>query len=131
MKETTDTPCSSSYLDLFLRYDSNGKLCTHIYDKRDDFNFSIVNFPFLCSNIPASPAYGVYISQLIRYGRACSKYQDFVARGKLLTTKLLQQGYTKRRLMSTFRKFFGRQHDIVGAYEKSASGMLSDLFPVS
>jgi hypothetical protein len=40
-------------------------------DKRDDFNFPIVNFPFICSNIPAAPAYGVYISQLIRYYRAC------------------------------------------------------------
>jgi len=36
------------------------------YDKRDDFNFPIVNFPFMCSNIPAAPAYGVYISELIR-----------------------------------------------------------------
>ena len=42
-------------------------LSTKIYDKRDDFNFKIINFPNMCSNIPASPAYGVYISQLIRY----------------------------------------------------------------
>ena len=44
-----------------------------LYDKRDDFNFNIVNFPFLSSN-PQSPAYGVYVSQLIRYGRASSAY---------------------------------------------------------
>jgi hypothetical protein len=49
-----------------------------LYDKRDDFNFPIVNFPFICSNIPAAPAYGVYISQLIRYSRACGSYQDFL-----------------------------------------------------
>jgi hypothetical protein len=36
-----------------------------LYGKRDDFNFPIVNFPFICSNIPAAPAYGVYISGLI------------------------------------------------------------------
>jgi hypothetical protein len=41
-------------------------IATGIYDKRDDFNFKIINFPNMCSNIPASPAYGVYISQLIR-----------------------------------------------------------------
>ena len=52
-----------------------------IYDKRDDFNFAIVNFPFICSNIPAAPAYGVYnISQMIRYSRACGSYQDFIKR---------------------------------------------------
>jgi hypothetical protein len=42
-----------------------GRLRTKLYDKRDDFNFPIVNFPFVCSNIPAAPAYGVYISHLI------------------------------------------------------------------
>jgi hypothetical protein len=53
---------------------------TKIYDKRDDFNFKIINFPNMCSNIPASPAYGVYISQLIRYARASSNYSDFLKR---------------------------------------------------
>jgi hypothetical protein len=37
-----------------------------------------VNFPFVLSNIPAAPAYGVYISQMIRYSKACSSYQDEV-----------------------------------------------------
>ena len=46
------------------------------------------SFPFLSSNIPSAPAYGVYVSQLIRYARACSNYQDFMERGKVLTTKL-------------------------------------------
>ncbi|MEW8545040.1 MAG: hypothetical protein AB2693_16065, partial [Candidatus Thiodiazotropha sp.] len=53
------------------------------------------NFPFLSSNIPSAPAYGVYVSQLIRYARACFHYQDFVERGKLLTSKLLSQDYRK------------------------------------
>ena len=44
------------------------------YDKRDDNNFPMVNFPFLSSYIPYAPAYGVYVSQLICYARACSKY---------------------------------------------------------
>jgi len=46
------------------------------YDKKDDSNVPIVNFPFICSNIPAVPAYGVYISQLMRYSRACGYYQE-------------------------------------------------------
>jgi hypothetical protein len=70
--DTTDTDRSASYLDLHLEIDSEGVwLRTKLYVKRDDFNFPIVNFPFMCSNIPATPAYGVYISQLIRYYRAC------------------------------------------------------------
>ena len=51
---------SASYLDILLNIDINGKLTTQLYDKRDDISFSILNFPYLCSNIPSSPAYGVY-----------------------------------------------------------------------
>ena len=94
IKATTETAASSSCLDYYL-YIDNGKLTTRLYDKRDDFNFPIVNFPFLSSNIPSAPAYGVYVSQLIRYAIACSNYQDFMERGKVLTTKLLSQGYQK------------------------------------
>ena len=69
LKVTTDRASSASFLDLYLEFDDSGQLSTKIYDKRDDFNFKIINFPNMCSNIPASPAYGVYISQLIRYAR--------------------------------------------------------------
>ena len=70
------------------------------YNKRDDFNFPIVNFPFICSNIPAAPAYGVYISQLIQYSRECGSYLDFRYRGLLLTRKLLKQGFPLVKLKS-------------------------------
>ena len=94
VKATTETAASSSYLACYL-YIDNGKLANRLYDKRDDFNFPIVNFPFLSSNIPSAPTYGVYVSQWIRYARACLNYQDFMERGKVLTTKLLSQGYQK------------------------------------
>jgi hypothetical protein len=93
IKDTTDTDRSASYLDLHIEIDSWGRLRTKHYDKRDDFNFPIVNFPFICSNIRAAPAYGVYISQLIRYSRACDSYQDFLDRELLLTRKLLNQWF--------------------------------------
>ena len=48
-----------------------------IYDKRDDFNLEIVNFPFLDGDVPHSPSYDVYISQLIRFARVCSNTDDF------------------------------------------------------
>jgi hypothetical protein len=51
----------TSYLDLHPEIDSEGRLTTNIYHKGDDFKFPIVNFPFICCNIPAAPAYGVYI----------------------------------------------------------------------
>ena len=63
IKDTTESNTSASYLDLLLSIESDGQLRTSLYDKRDDFNFHITNFPFLSSNIPSSPAYGVFISQ--------------------------------------------------------------------
>ena len=74
----------ADYLDLTFIIDSGGKLSTRLYDKRDDFDFHIVNFPYLSSNIPSGPSYGVYISQLIRYARCCSHYDDFRYRHKCL-----------------------------------------------
>ena len=43
-------------MDLYLEFDDSGQISSKIYDKRDDFNFKIINFPNMCSNIPASPA---------------------------------------------------------------------------
>ena len=48
---------------------SNDTVSTKIYDKRDDFDFDIVNFPFLDGDVPRRTSYGVYISQLIRFAR--------------------------------------------------------------
>ena len=98
IKDTTESNTSASYLDLLLSIESDGQLRTSPYDKRDDFNFHITNFPFLNSNIPSSQAYGVFISQLIRYARACSSYECFILRAARLSSKLLGQGY----VMGTF-----------------------------
>ena len=81
---------------------NNNRLYTKLYDKRDDFDFHIVNFPFLSSNIPSSPLYGVYISQLIRYARCCSYYDDVRYHHKLLVDGLLFQGYEMKRLRNLF-----------------------------
>ena len=131
IKDTTDTARSASYLDLHLEIDNEGRLRTKLYDKRDDFDFPIVNFPFMCSNIPAAPAYGVYISQLIRYSRACVSYHDFLDRGLLLTRKLLNQGFMMVKLKSSLRKFYGRHHNLVDRYGISASQMTTDMFRLS
>ena len=61
---------------------SNGYVSSKIYDKRNDFDFDIVNFPFLDGDFPRSTSYGVYISQLIRFARVSSHVADFNARNK-------------------------------------------------
>ena len=62
IKDTTESDRCASYLDIFLTIDRDGRLTTTLYDKRDEFDFAVVNVPFLCSNVPVSPAYGVSLS---------------------------------------------------------------------
>ena len=81
IKDTTDTYRSASYLDLHLEIDSEGRLRTKLYDKRDDFKLPIVIFLFIHSTIPAAHAIGVCISQMIGYSRACGSFHDFLDRG--------------------------------------------------
>ena len=114
-----------------VQFDDSGQLSTKIYDKRDDFNFKIINFPNMCSNIPASPAYGVYISQLIRYARASSNYSDFLKRHLHLRNRLLDQGYKKIRLIRSLKKFIFRYQYLVEIYSVSAEKIISDAFSYS
>jgi len=105
-KDTTDTQKSASYLDLQIAIDNEGRLKTKLYDKRDDLTFPIVNFPFIGSYIPASPVYGVNISQLIGYSRACAQYSGFLDRTQLLMQKLPKQGYVAPRMKSSLQKLY-------------------------
>ena len=117
------------------------------YDKRDNFN--ITNFPFLSSNIPYSSAYDVFISQLIRYARACYSYECFIVRFRRLSHKLLKQGYIVERwkssfmiscwyrgichrtgsdlLLFLFMMCYCRYGDLIKQYEVSLSRMLNHI----
>ena len=103
------------FLDLNLSL-TNGIVSSKIYDKRDDFNFEIVNFPFLDGDVPRSPSYGVYISQLIRFARVCSNVDDFNNRNLFLTAKLLKQGYRYHKIRKAFSKFFHRHSELIVKY---------------
>ena len=82
---------------------------------------------FMSSNIQSSPAYGVFISQLIRYVRASSSYECFILRAVRISNKLLGQGYVKELLKSSIRKFPGRYRDLIKQYEVPLSRMFHDI----
>ena len=71
LKKAKSADTEAPFLDLNLSI-TNDIVSSKIYDKRDDFNFEIVNFPFLDGDVPRSASYGVYISQLTRFARVCS-----------------------------------------------------------
>ena len=77
-------------------------------NKRDEIDFDIVNFPFLDGDVPCSTSYGVYIFNLIRFAQMSSHVDDFNTRNKVLTAKLLRQGYIYLKLRKAFSKFYRR-----------------------
>ena len=126
ISETTESTSVAFYLDLLFTRDKSNNITTKLYDKRDAFGFHIVNFPFMSSNIPSAPAYGVCASQFIRYAHCCSNYSDFLLCHKGLVTRLLSQGYKVNCLSNTFKKFYGRHTDLVGQYKKNVYQMFAD-----
>ena len=103
---SSDTETPFLYLHLTI---SDGFVSYKMYDKRDDFDFDIVNFPFLDGYIPPATSYGVYISQLIRFARVSIHVADFNIKNQILTTKLLKPGYRYHKLRKTFSKLCRRQ----------------------
>ena len=104
----TETPC----LDLNLSI-SNGTFKSKIYDKRDEFYFELVNFPFLGGDVPRSPSHGVYISQLIRLARVCSNVNDLNNINLFVTEKSLNQGYRYNKIQKPFFFYFYHRHSEV------------------
>ena len=115
----------ASILDLYLSTCiSDGFVKIKNCDKRDDFDFDIVNFPFLDGDVPRSTSYGVYISQLIRFARVSSHVDDFNTRNKVLTAKLLRQGYRYHKRRMAISKFYRSHSDFVSKYNVGLKTLL-------
>ena len=106
------------YLDLKITSENN-RLTFNVYDKRDAFNFEVVNFPYLDSCIPRKPALGIYYGQLLRYARICTKYIDFYSRARLLSRRLMRQGYKYEELKKLTKRFFKEKGDLLVNYHEN------------
>ena len=109
-----DATVQANYLDLSIEI-KNDKIHTGLFDKRDAFGFSIVNFPDLSGNIPEKQSYGVFISQLIRYAR-CQDPADFRERTRKLVDRLVRQNFSLFKLASTFEKFAESHYELLFKY---------------
>ena len=117
-----------SYLDLRIKSEG-GTLDFSIYDKRDDFNFQIVNFPYMDSCIPRKSALGVFYSQLIRFARINSSYQAFKNKSRSLIDRLSEQGYRLEELKRLSLRFFNNRSSILIRYgPNNGNDFIKDLF---
>ena len=114
--QTKDT----SFLDLNIKV-IGSDIHTSVYDKRNDFGFPIVNFPWLNGDVPRLPSYSIYISQLVRFARYCNSVLDFHFKNLQLTSKLLTQGYRYHKL----------KKKTVGKLSRSYSELLSKFGDIS
>ena len=103
---------------------SNDIVSTKIYNKRDDFDYEIVNFQIFNGDVPRSTTYVVYISQLIRFARASSHVADFNTRNKSLTQKLLKLGYRYHKLRKTFSKCYPQYYDLISKFQIGLKSLL-------
>ena len=108
LNKANSSDTEAPFLDLNLSI-TKGIVSSKIYDKQDDFNFEIVNFPFLNGDDLRSPSYGVYISQLLRFARVCSNINNFNNINLFLTAKLIKQGYRYHKIRKAVSKFYHRQ----------------------
>ena len=113
----------ATFLNLHLSV-VDGFVSYKLYDQRDDFGFEIVNFSFFDVVVLRATSYGVYISQLIRFSRVSSHVTDFNTRNKLLTAKLLNQGYRYHKLRKAFSKFYRRHSDLVSKFNVGLKSLL-------
>ena len=94
---------------------SNGTVSTKIYDNRDDFDFDMVDFPFLDGDVIRRTSYAAYIYQLICFARSSSHVNDFNCR---------RQGYRYHKVRKTFSKNNRRHSGLVEKYNVSLRKLL-------
>ena len=112
LNKANSSDTEAPFFDLNLCI-SNGTVSTKIYDKRGNFDFDIANFPFLDGDVPLRTSYVLYVSQLIRFARASSNLIDFNCRNKVLSAKVLRQGYRYFKLRKALSKFYRRHSALV------------------
>ena len=128
LKKANSSDTEAPFLDLNLSI-TNGIVSSKFYDKKDDFIFEIVNFPFLDGDVPRSPSYGVYISQLICFAIVWPNVDDFNNRNLFLTAKLLKQGYKYHKNRKAFSKFYHIHSESIVKYKIGYKTLLQQGIP--
>ena len=101
------------------------RLETSVFDKRNTFPFTVHRYPMIHSLMPTSMVYNVFISQLHRGYRLCSKVEDFVDYASEVADRLIKNGCASNRLRKMFNTF-ATHH--ARKYIRVSHGMLRGMF---
>ena len=127
VNNTNISPCKCSYLDLTISIFRN-KYLVKLYDKRKDYKFNVISYPFLDGNIPTNQSYGVFISQLVRFSKINSTFKGFVDDTRELVKKLTKQGFLLAALRNKFFKFYQSYLNIWGKFGFDILDEMSSIF---
>ena len=105
LKTTNISQAKCSFLDLTTSV-YRGMFHFVSYDKRDSFGFNVINFPHLHGNIPKSPSYGVYVSQLVRFCEINDSAKYFLNNVIAMNAKFCSQGFDKDILKSKYKDLY-------------------------
>lgn len=108
-------PRKCNYFDLCISI-YRGKYSISLYDKRRDFPFNVISYPFLNGNIPTALSYGVFTSQLARFAKVNCSFKGFIHDVSTLIRKLVCQGFVLAALRKKFVKFYHYNLDIWSKY---------------
>jgi len=122
-----DDHCTFLDIDMTVQHETH-TLHTCIYDKRDDFNFTINNFPNLSGNIHAARTHGIVVSQLIRFCTVCVYKNDFIDRCKVMMAKLVNQYFVKHILHKKISNFYDKYYHLIQKYNISKLKMIELMF---
>ena len=115
INKTNISARKTNFLDLTISI-YRGKFLVKLYDKRNDYNFDVINYPFLDGNIPKGQSYGIFISQLVRLARINSSFNSFIVDCKNLVRKLEGQSFNIAALRKRFEIFVDKYFNIWGKF---------------
>ena len=100
----------ATFLDLDITI-NNKQFSLKLYDKRDDFNFSISRMPFLSNNMPSRIFYSSFSSEFLRIARCTTGKEDFLASCLNLMDRMWKQGAELSRARHSMHNVF-KKHTI-------------------
>ena len=104
-----------NYLDMSISI-YRGKFKVTLYDKRNDYSFNVISYPYLDGNVPNNLSYGVFVSQLVRFAKINTLVEGFYHNVKCLVNKLHKQGFNLAALRKKFFKFYHTKLNIWGKF---------------
>ena len=130
LESTNISKCVVTFLDLRISI-FRGRYLYRSYDKRDDFQFPICNYPHLTGNVPLASSYGVYLSQLVRFCDINQQWKSFISDVRKMTKKFIEQGFMLKHLRRQFIKFYEKHINKWAKYGVDISRLQDLIFPAS